>query len=217
MSTIIKATDRNSAVQRVAFNFDDMSAKAEQYVQKVRREAAQIVAEAQKQAESIRRKAEAEGRKAGQQAVDETIRAELGQQMETLMPALGKVVQEIQHAKQDWLTQWEKSAVHVAAAIAQRLIRREVQQKPEITVTLVREALELAAGSSQVRVAIHPADHQTLLPQISAVASELGGLGEVEIVADPEVSRGGCRVETRFGVIDQQFETQLKRIEEELT
>ena len=38
-----------------------------------------------------------------------------------------------------------------------------------------------------------------------------------EITADATISRGGCRVETRFGTIDQQFESQLKRIEEELT
>jgi flagellar biosynthesis/type III secretory pathway protein FliH len=37
------------------------------------------------------------------------------------------------------------------------------------------------------------------------------------VVADPQVSLGGCRVETRFGVIDQQFEAQLARIEQELT
>ena len=42
-------------------------------------------------------------------------------------------------------------------------------------------------------------------------------LTTAEIVADPAITLGGCRVETRFGIIDQQFEAQLKRIEEELT
>ena len=37
------------------------------------------------------------------------------------------------------------------------------------------------------------------------------------IVADPEITTGGCRVETQFGMIDQQFEAKLERIEEELT
>ena len=43
----------------------------------------------------------------------------------------------------------------------------------------------------------------------------MAGLGDAELVADPAITPGGCRVETRFGVIDQQFETQLARIEEE--
>ena len=37
-----------------------------------------------------------------------------------------------------------------------------------------------------------------------------------EIIAEASVSPGGCRVETRFGTIDQTFEAQLARVEEEL-
>ncbi len=44
----------------------------------------------------------------------------------------------------------------------------------------------------------------------------MSGLGETQIVADASVSPGGCRVETRFGSIDQTFEAQLARVEEEL-
>ncbi len=124
---------------------------------------------------------------------------------------------EIRHAKQAWLTRWETGAVHVAAAIAKRLVRRELARNPEITLALVREALELASGSSQVRLHLNPADHETLRPQIDILLGELAGLGNAEIVADPQTAPGGCRVETAFGMIDQQLDAQLARIEEELT
>jgi len=45
---------------------------------------------------------------------------------------------------------------------------------------------------------------------------EMAALGSAEVTADAQITPGGCRVETRFGSIDQQFESQLKRIEEEL-
>ena len=64
MSTIIRASDRNSATQGVAFNFEDMSLQADRYWGKVRGEAAKIVAKAQQEAEAIRKNAEAEGRQA---------------------------------------------------------------------------------------------------------------------------------------------------------
>ena len=48
------------------------------------------------------------------------------------------------------------------------------------------------------------------------LVQEMSGLGETQIVADASVSPGGCRVETRFGSIDQTFEAQLARVEEEL-
>ncbi len=91
MSTILKATDRNSTTQAVAFNFDDITAQATGYLDRVRAEAAQIVARACKQAQqeaaAIRAKAEAEGRRAGEAAVAQTVHDELGRQLATLVPA----------------------------------------------------------------------------------------------------------------------------------
>jgi flagellar assembly protein FliH len=221
VSTILKATDRNSSTQAVAFNFDDIAAQAGRYLEKVRAEAAQIITRACKQAQqdaaAIRGKAEADGRRAGQAAVAQTVHDQLGQQLATLLPALNQTVAEIRQAKQAWLTHWEKSAVHVAAAIARRLVRRELSHSPQIALALVREALELAAGSSHVRLHLNPADHEALRPQIDALLHELAGLGTAEVAADPQIAPGGCRVETRFGLIDQQLDAQLARIEEELT
>lgn len=217
MASVIKTNDQNRGIQSVAFNFDDMAVKAGQYLEKVKKEAAQIIVKAKQEAAGARQQAEAEGRRAAQQAMEQTVQKQLAQQLATLMPALRQAVTDIQHAKQAWLSHWEKSAVHLAVAIASRVIRRELANQPDIPVKLVREALELAVGSSQVRLHLNPADHATLAPQVQLLVREISGLGAAEIVADASVSPGGCRVETRFGMIDQQFETQLARIEEELT
>jgi flagellar assembly protein FliH len=216
MSTIIKATDRNKAVQTVAFNFDDMAANANQYIQKIRGEAAKILAEAQKEAETLKKKAEAEGRRDGMAAIDKLAEQRLAKELSTLKPALLQAVEEIRHAKQAWLGHWEKSAIHTATAIAARLIRRELSQAPEITIALVREALELAAGNGQLKIRLNPNDHANLHGQVRSVVQELAPLAEAELIADPQITPGGCRLETRFGVVDQQFESQLARIEEEL-
>jgi len=213
MSTVIKAADLSHDLPGVAFNFDDMSAKAREYLDGIRAEAGRIVARAHTEAEKIRNQARMEGRRAGQKEIEDVVRKQLVDQMATLQ----QVVRDVEQAKQAWLAHWEKSGVHVAAAIAQRLIRRELSHKPEITLTLVREALELAGGSSQIRIHMNPSDHRTLGPKVEILVAELAPLGSVELVADPEVGPGGCRVETRFGVIDQQLEAQLARIEEELT
>jgi flagellar assembly protein FliH len=213
MSTVIRATDGKLGVSGVAFNFDDMTTQAKGYLDHVRAEAVKIVARAQQEAAALRRRAEVEGRQAALQTVEQVVQKQLA----TVLPALRKATHDIQDAKQTWLTQWEASGVHVAAAIAKRLIRRELTAHPEITLTLVREALELAAGSAQVRIHLHPDDRAALGDQVQLLIREMSGLGSAELVADAAVTRGGCRVETRFGVIDQQFEAQLARIEEELT
>jgi flagellar assembly protein FliH len=213
MSTIIRTADHGRHTPGVAFNFDDMAVQAKGYLEKIRAEAAQIVAKAQREADGVRARARQEGHQAGWEAVEQIVQ----QQLATVLPALRNVIQDIQHAKQAWLSHWEASAVHVAAAIAQRLVRRELTRQPEITLTLIHEALELAAGSSELRIHLNPADHKQVGPRAEMLIRELSALTTAELVADPEITPGGCRVETRFGIIDQQFEAQLKRIEEELT
>ncbi len=217
VASVIKSNDSRSGIQGVAFNFDDMAVKAGQYLDKVKAEAVQIVVKAKQEAAVARQQAEAEGRRSAQKAVEQIVQKQLAQQLATLMPALQQAIEDIQHAKQAWLTHWEKSGVHLATAIASRIIRRELTTQPDIPLNLIREALELAVGSTQVCLHLNPADHSTLGSQAQLLVKEVSGLGPTEIVADPSVSPGGCRVETRFGSIDQQFDVQLARIEEELT
>ncbi|HEY4760330.1 MAG TPA: FliH/SctL family protein [Thermoguttaceae bacterium] len=212
MSTIIRASDYNSNAQGVAFNFDDMAVQADQYLARIRADAAKIIVKAQQEAEGIRKRAESEGRQAAMQAVEEMVQKQLA----TVIPALRQAVEKIQDARHAWLSQWESGSVHLAAEIAKRLIRRELKGQPEITLTLVREALELAAGNTELRILLNPLDLQSLGNQVQCLVDELSPHIKVEIKDDPEVTPGGCRVETRFGAIDQQFEAQLQRIEEEL-
>ncbi|MFQ5550985.1 MAG: FliH/SctL family protein [Gemmatimonadales bacterium] len=64
---------------------------------------------------------------------------------------------------------------------------------------------------------IHAVESGDQIQVLDIRAPERLTSGAIDIVADSAVSPGGCFVETEFGNIDQQFETQLARIEEELT
>ncbi|MBN2579314.1 MAG: hypothetical protein JXB10_10015 [Pirellulales bacterium] len=213
MPTIIRAAQQQSSRTPTAFNFVDMSAQAQKYLTKVRAEAAELVAAARREADVVRRRAEEEGRQAGLQAVEEMVRKQLA----TAFPALQQVIEEIRHSRHDWLRHWEARGVHVAAAMAARVIRRELRQDPEIPLTLVREALELAAGNAHLRIRLNPKDCQALGNQVQMLTDALAPLAQAEIIPDADVTPGGCRLDTKFGTIDEQFEAQLQRIEEELT
>ena len=212
MATILRAADAQPSPQVAAFNFDDLAAEAAQCLDRARADAAEIVAKAQGQAADIRRQAAEAGCKAAMQEFESMVAAQVAPAIE----ALHQAVAELQHEKQAWVSHWETGAVHLAAAIAARVIRREVRQQPEITLTLVREALDLAAGSPNVRLHLNPEDYNSLGDQVRTLIEAMSALGDAEVTADATVGQGGCRVETRFGTIDQQIESQLTRIEEEL-
>ena len=222
MATIIRRDSSQEAPtgqakQTVAFSFADMRGQADDYLGSVRAEAAKIVQQAHQQAEQIRRQAEAAGRKAAEAAVERILDEKVAKQMQTLLPALEQLMREVNDLKGALLAEWERSAVHVATAIAQRVIRREVAHEPQIALDLVAETLRLAAGTAEITLHMNPTDYQNLREQVERVAATVSQLAPTAIMADPDVAPGGCRVATRFGEIDNRIESQLQRIEVELT
>jgi flagellar assembly protein FliH len=219
MAGIIKSGTwhgQNTPVQAAEFNFEDMANKADDYLRMVRQQAEVIVNEAKQRAAELEQQAAGKARQAAMAEAAQRLQSQLGEKLNTLLPAVKSAIEEIRVAKQVWLNQWQEETVRLAVAISERIIRRELRQQPEITTDLVREALQLAVGSGQFRLHLHPDDLQTFGPWVEQLTNEMGELAPTDIVADPQLSRGGCRVVTEFGAIDQTFEAQLARIEEEL-
>ena len=209
MSIVIKASGPVRTIDGAPFNYADVGDRAQAYLDQVRKQAAEILIQAQEDAAQIRAEAQEQGRAAALEAARCVLEEKMSRQLTTLLPALRDAIDRIHGSRAEWLTHWERIGVHVAAAIAGRVIRREVSRTPEITLALVKEALELAAGNGAIQLRMHPDDLAALGDRVTTLAAELARLGTPEVVADSQITIGSCRVDTRFGVIDQQFEAQL--------
>ena len=222
MATVIKSNSPHvqsaeRSLHAVAFSFEDMADQADGYLDSVRNEAAKIVQEAHQEAEKVRREAAESGRQAARDAAHAVLDEKVGKQMGSLIPVLQKAVRDIEDTKHDWLAHWERSTVSLAAAIASRIVRQELQSQPEIAAGLIREALSLAAGAERITLHLSVTDHQILKGQVEKLTDSLSQLAPAQIVADDAIDPGGCRVVTEFGEVDQRIESQLQRIVEELT
>ena len=220
MATIIKKQKRiqttGKTLHAVAYDLADMSAQAENYVGGVRVEATRIVQAAKQEAAAIRKQAEIEGQKAAETAVNRLLDEKIAGQMQTLLPAVKAVVTQIEDSKQQWLQHWEHSVVRLAAAIAEKLIRRELKENPELSLDWIKSALELAAGSAEVTVRLHPDDYETLRDEVARLADLICPIASAKVEPDESISAGGCRVDTQFGTIDQQVEARLARAVQEM-
>jgi flagellar assembly protein FliH len=141
---------------------------------------------------------------------------QLGTQLETLLPALTEMINRMETAKQSFLQHWEQSAVKLAQAIAARVIDRCLPEMPDVPLRLLRESLELGTGSTSFRIRLNKSDYEALKPQIDLLIREMTRSVRTEIVGDVSVSPGGCILETPQGIIDNQIESRLMRIEQEL-
>ncbi|MCU0958807.1 MAG: flagellar assembly protein FliH [Pirellulaceae bacterium] len=220
MASVIKAgqiTPGGTAIQHTEFNWEDMSVNAARYLDTVRKQAEQIVASAQQQARQIAAQAAARGHQTALQEARTAALAEVQTRWQTLTPMFQQLRESLTLAQSRWQRDWEDRAVHLAVAIAQRLVRGELSRQPRISQQWIREALELAAGCRTITLRLHPDDFAAVGDWRELLARELAARAPTQIVPDPGVERGGCHVDTEFGSIDQQLTSQLARIEEELT
>jgi flagellar assembly protein FliH len=220
MATIIKtesqAIPSGTPLRQVAYDLSDFSGQADSYLNQVRAEAAKIVMQAKQESERVRSQAEQAGRKAAEAAIEKILDEKVSKQMQTLTPALHEAVSQIVDSQADWQRHWEKSIVALACSLAKRIVRRELKNDPAISVEWIREALELASGAAEITVRLSPNDFETLRTQTEQLAAVFSPAATARVVADQAITVGGCRVETQFGSIDQQLETQLSRVAEEL-
>ena len=105
--------------------------------------------------------------------------------------------------------QTERQVVQLALAIARRVILREVTLDPDLVGAITHVALERLGDASPATIRLNPEDYAA----VSAHRGEHWAGTNVSVVPDPALPRGGCLVESAFGVVDASVDAQLGELE----
>lgn len=221
MATVIKRGAQQGVsgvgeVRGVPMDFEDIAGRADAYVDSVRREAAKIVQAAHEEAAAVRKQAQEAGRAAAEAEIERLLRERVAGEVARLRPQVDAIVRELTEARSAWLDYWRGSAVDLAVRIAERILHRELERRPELSDAWLREALTLVAGAVEVRVRLHPDAVRRLEEHTETIAKWLRDVGDARLVADDAIEAHGCVVETRFGEVDVRLSSQLARLAEEL-
>lgn len=228
-SRVLKASEVRGMTSQIVFNYEDIQRQCQERLKEATRQAKLILEEAHQEAAGVRRQAEEQGRGLGltegmndaerqvAQRAEELAEKKSTQRIRTLLPALESAAKQVASNRERWLAEWEASAFELAVAIAGRILRTELAADPELARGMISDALQTAAGSTRLRVRLHPEDVVLLGDRAEDVVKSLASCGEATILADETIERGGSVVETQHGVIDARLETQLDRILQELT
>ncbi|MEI8379756.1 MAG: FliH/SctL family protein [Planctomycetota bacterium] len=221
---IVKAKSVRDLPVRPAFNFADLRQEADDVVAQARQAAAELLANARQEVETlcsqVRDQAREEGLNEAQAEIyrqaDEIARHQLQGQLETALPALRSAAESLQAERDRWLIRWEQTAIRVGVAIAEKLVKTQIATRAELASGMIADALRLAAGQPRVTVHLHPDDLAAWGDQGPRIVESLTACADSTLIADPLVSRGGCRIETTHGEIDARVETMLERLAYEL-
>lgn len=223
MATILKESDLKQSgdeARLVAFNIDDVQVRAQAYLTQVREQAAAMLAEAKSQADAVRATAHTEGLASAQKEIAGQVE-QRAQQLteERIRLAVGACQQAVDKLTSDtsrWLQTWRDATIDLAISMAEKLTRQSMAHGGEPLRVWLEEALMMMRDARDVHILVHPDDFTWAGRYLQTMARHVPHAGSAEILPDPEVSRGGCIVRCQQGEVDQQLETQLERLGEQL-
>ncbi len=151
----------------------------------------------------VREQAYREGVAAGRQEAQAALAAERA--------ALKALIAGVNELMQDFEQTLAGDVLSVGLELAKQIVRSALRVKPDLVMAVVREAISSLPGLSEHTVLLlNPADAAIVrkgLEDDPAVATL-----PWKIVEDPQIERGGCRLETPTTEVDAALETRWRRV-----
>jgi flagellar assembly protein FliH len=211
-----------------AFSMADVEAYARGIVSQAREKADQVLADAQVEGARIRqnsydqgfaagiedgtKKGTEDGRAAGKQAA----MAEQKAKLEQLAKSLTAAVTELNASRTKLESTAATEVIRLAVAIARRVTKLQGSLDPSVLTENVKAAMQLVVHSTDVRIALHPAQKQTLAEALPQLRIAWPNVKHVELVEDATLAPGGCRIFTAQGEIDAELDQQVDRVAADL-
>jgi flagellar assembly protein FliH len=175
---------------------------------------------AQEKAQAMMAQAESEAQRLYEQAREtgsQQGREEAKQEILPSLVAFGHAGQMLIVFEEQMVARYTPQIVRFALEIAEKIIGQAIAEDPKIVASVLERAKREAVEAKQMRIWLHPADHEVLAetrPELIKVGSETGRT--VEVVASEDVTRGGCRLETEMGLVDATLPIQIDEIRRQL-
>jgi flagellar assembly protein FliH len=214
----------NTPTNVAPFSMADIARQAAAIMARAQHRADAMLIEAQRAGAELRQAAHADGLQAGHdeghakgleegralgrsQALEEH-REELDNTVKGLIAACTDIDAQRRELEAGVLHEVTQLSLKVAA----RITKRQALFEPQVLEANLVESLKLVIGTHRLRVAIHPAQKATLTEVLPRLKLDFPTLDHVELIEDPTIAPGGCRLHLRQGQIDATLDEQLMRI-----
>lgn len=151
--------------------------------------------------EQIHQQARDEGYQAGY-AEGRQQAALQAQQMGQLLDALNKELQQVDQ-------QVAQELLDLSLEIAKQMLRQTLKVKPEVLLDVIRDAISgLPHFNQAAHLVLHPADAEMVRDNMGEQLAHAGW----KIFENPQMERGGCRVETAHSQVDATLVTRWQHV-----
>lgn len=151
------------------------------------------------------------GRREGESSLNGQIIAQRNETLELqrgIFLSLQRSLPQVAHAA-------ESALIEIALESAKKVVAGIPVDAAMIEAT-VRDALRQTEDTAEISVQLNPEDLALLRQLQSPLLAGLPEIGPLRFSSSPEVTRGGCMVQTRFGLVDARRETKFEQLRQSL-
>jgi flagellar assembly protein FliH len=223
---VIKSINAPTSIS--PFSMKDIEAQAKGILMRAQQQAEQLLTAAQIEASELKDKAAVEGmiegrkeglakgaeegKKAGQQqALNES-----KQKLTQLVNGLTKAANDLNSSRKQLEAEAMTEVIRLAVSIARRVTKRYGELDPNVLTANVSEAMKLVIHSTDVRIAVNPAQREAFASVLPQLKMQWPSLEHVSLVEDQAIAAGGCRVWAGQGEVNADLDTQVDKIAAEL-
>lgn len=171
-----------------------------------------IQKEIEKRWETLKEKAEVEGYTKGlEEGKKEAYQAEAPRIQERIAK-IEHLLQEFDQARERIFLANEAFLMDIISQVARMVILREVEVDKEYLHRVVIALIQQLGTREDMKIWISEPDFQNLEELKRAIEKEFGKLSNTTIEASSGIPVGGCKIETRFGVVDASVQTQIENV-----
>lgn len=164
-----------------------------------------LISRAQEEANAIKESAAKEGFEYGLQLS----KAELKKLNHSIAELLKSKEKALEHSAPD--------IAFIAIKVAEKVIKKQIEFDNQTVLNIVTEVIKsLSKDETSIIIRANPSDTELIRGNIPTIYPYGGKDTKITVVSDSQVDWGSCIVETKGGIVDARFSTQLQILQKAL-
>jgi len=168
---------------------------AEEVVEQAQAEAAEIVAAAERKRDAVLEEARQTGYDRG-------------------LAEWNEAVAEVVQSRDANLVASEEQILRLAVRVAEKILGDELREDPQRAANAVAEALKSARQANNITIRVHPDASDGVEQRLDDLRAGAAPGAMFTVKGDESIALGGCVIQTEFGTVDAQLESQLRCLED---
>jgi len=184
----------------------------QELAQQRRKAAEELAALREQELTAARSQGHEQGRVEGRQAAFEEAQSETEAIREQALEMLREAAQEARRR----VIEGEQALLEITLAVASRVLEDELNQRPETTLQLIRQALGSFKQVPQVIIRVPQSRYPLIQENLAKLKEEFRQVLSLDCLADATLPLTDIVVDSPFGMMDVRFDAQLEILREAL-